>query len=130
MKQGYCGSDVLACPSKVRKGSIIGDDPLVYVTVHGTCVPTVSAAFDFPIDLHVFPNKMLSGFVDLPLLGSQLLHPYARWGRCMPFGFATEVAYWGSLLRGDTFDVSLRGTHHETFPGGVMAPPAGVKAKG
>ena len=26
MEKGHCGGDVLACPSKVRKGFIIGDD--------------------------------------------------------------------------------------------------------
>ena len=31
--------------------------------------------------------------------------------------------------RGDAFDVSLGGTHHETFLGGVMAPPARVRAR-
>ena len=82
MKQGHCGSDVLACLSEVRKGFIINDDPSVYVTGHGACAPTVSAAFDLLIDLHVLPNKLLSGFVYFPLLGSQLLHPYVRWGRC------------------------------------------------
>ena len=119
----------MVCPSDVRKGFIVGDDPSVYVTGHGVCAPTVSAAFDLPIDLRVFPNKLLSGFVYLPLLGSQLLHPYMRWGHCPPFGSATEVAYRGSLLCGDAFDVSLGGFHHETFLGGVMAPPAGVRAR-
>ena len=70
MKQGHCGSDVLACPSKVRKGLIIADDPSVHVMGHGSCAPTVSAAFDLPINLRVFLNKLLSGFVDLPLSGS------------------------------------------------------------
>ena len=73
------------------------------------CEPTVSAAFDLLIDLRVLPNKLLSSFVYLPLLGSQLLHPYVRWGRCPPFGSATEVAYRSSLLRGHAFDVSLGG---------------------
>ena len=93
MKQGRCGGDVLACPSKVRKGFIVGDDPSVYVMGHGACAPTISTAFDLPIDLRVFPHKLLSGFIDISLLGSQPLHPYMRWGRCLPFGFVAEVAY-------------------------------------
>ena len=90
---------------------------------------TVSVAFDLPIDLHVFSNELLSGFVDLPLSGSQLLHPYMRWGRYPPFGSIAEVAYRGSVIHEDALDVSLGGTRHETFPGGVMAPPARVKAR-
>ena len=129
MEQGRCGSDVLACPNDVRKGFIVGDDPSVHVMGHGACAPTVSVAFDLSIDLRVFPQKLLSGFIDLPLSGSQLLHPYARWVRCLPFDFATEVACWGSLHHGDTFDMSLGGTRHEIFLGGVMAPPAGVRAR-
>ena len=129
MEQGRCGGDVLACPSEVRKGFIVGNDPSVYVMGHGTCAPTVSMAFDLLIDLRVLPNKLLSSFVYLPLLGSQLLHPYVRWGHCPPFNSVTEVACRSSLLRGDAFDVSLRGFHHETFPRGVMAPPAGVRAR-
>ena len=69
MEQGRCGGDVLACPSEVRKGFIISDDPLVHVVGDGACVPTISAAFDLLIDQRVFLNKLLSGFVDLPLLG-------------------------------------------------------------
>ena len=30
----------------------------------------------------------------------------------------------------DAFDVSLEGTCHETFARGVMAPPAGIRARG
>ena len=128
-EQGHCGGDVLACPSEVRKGFIIGDDPSVYVTGHGACAPTVSAVFDLLIDLHVLPNKLLSSFVYLPPLGSQLLHPYVRRGCCPPFSSTVEVACQSSLLRGDAFDVSLGGFRHETFPGGVITPPAGVRAR-
>ena len=92
MEQGRCGGNVLACPSEVRKGFIVGDDPLVHVTGHNSCAPTVSAAFDLPIDLRVLLNKLLSGFVYLPLSGSQLLQPYVRWGRCSPFDSIAEVA--------------------------------------
>ena len=54
----------------MRKGFIIGDDPSIHITGHGTCAPTVSALFDLPIDLHVFPHKLESSFIDLPLSGS------------------------------------------------------------
>ena len=75
VEQGRCSGNVLACPSEVRKGFIIGDDPLVYVMGHGVCAPTVSVAFDLLIDVRVFPHKLESGFIDLLLVGSQLLHP-------------------------------------------------------
>ena len=129
MEQSHCGGDVVACSSKVRKGFIVGDDPLVHVTGHGACAPTVSTAFDLPIDLHVLPNKLLSGFIYLLLSGSQLVHPYMRWGHCPPFGSTAKVAYRSSLLCGDAFDTSPRGFRHETFPGGVMAPPTRVRAR-
>ena len=70
MEQGRCSGDVLACPNKMRKGFIIGDDPSVHVTGHGACAPTVSAAFNLLIDCRVLPNKVLSGLVYLPFLGS------------------------------------------------------------
>ena len=54
---------------KVWEAIVALNDPPVYVAGHGTCVPTVSTAFDLPINLRVFPNKLLSGFVDLPLSG-------------------------------------------------------------
>ena len=129
MKQGHCGGDVLACLSEVRKGFIVGDDPSVYVTGHGACAPTVSTTFDLLIDLRVLLNKLLSSFIYLPLSGSQLLHPYVRQGRYPSFGSAARVACRSILLYGDAFDVSLGGFRHETFPGGVMAPLAGVKAR-
>ena len=103
MKQGRGGGDVLARPSEVRKGFTIGDDPSVHVTGHGACVPTISVAFDLLIDFHVLPYKLLPDFIYFLLLGSQLLHPYMMWGRCPPFGCATEVACRGSLLHGDAF---------------------------
>ena len=70
MEQGRHGGDVLACPSEVRKGFIIGDDPSIYIMGCGACTSTVSTAFDLLIDLHVFPHKLESGFIDLPLSGS------------------------------------------------------------
>ena len=65
VKQGRCGGDVLACPGEVREGSIVGEDPLVYVMGGGACVPTVSATLDFLIDHSVLPNKLLSDVIDL-----------------------------------------------------------------
>ena len=70
MEEGRCGGDVLACPSEARMGLIIGDDPSIHIMGHGACAPTVSVAFDLLIDLHVFPHKRESGFIDLPLSGS------------------------------------------------------------
>ena len=70
MEQSRGSGDVLACPSKVRKGFIVSDDPSVYVTDHGACVPTISVAFDLLIDLHVLPNKLLSSFIYFPLSDS------------------------------------------------------------
>ena len=130
MEQGCCGGDVLARLGEARKGFIVGNDPSVYIMGRGACAPTVSTAFDLPINLRVFPHKMESGFIDLLLSSSQLLHPHARWGRCLPFSFAAKVARWGSLLHGDAFDMPLGGTRHDAVLGGVMAPPAGVRARG
>ena len=92
MEQSHCSGNVLACPSKVRKGFIVDNDPSVYVVGHGACVPTISAAPDLLIDLHILLNKLLKGFIYFPLLGSQLLHPYVRWGHYPPLGCAVEVA--------------------------------------
>jgi len=65
VKQGRHSGDVLACPSEVREGPIVSEDPLVYITSRGACVPTVSVMLDFLIDLMVLPNKLLSGVIDL-----------------------------------------------------------------
>jgi len=70
MEQGRHGSNVLAHPSEVRKGFIVGDDPSVHVTGPGARAPTVSVVFDLPIDLCALPHKLDSGFLDLPLSGS------------------------------------------------------------
>ena len=70
MEQGCRGGNVLACPGEAGKGFIVGDDPLVHVTVPGARAPTVSTAFDLPIDLRAFPHKLDSGFLDLPLSDS------------------------------------------------------------
>ena len=96
MEQGHCGGDVLARSSKARKGFIIGDDPPVYIAGHGTCAPTVSAAFDLSIEHCALLYKLDSGFLDLSLSGFQLLHPHVRWGHYLPFGFITKVAHRGA----------------------------------
>ena len=92
-------------------------------------VPTVSAALDISIELHAFLLKLDSCFLDLLVSGFQLLHPHVRWGRCLPLGLIADIVRRGSLLRGDAFDVSLGGTRHKTFLGGVMAPPTRVGAR-
>ena len=69
MEQGHGGSDVLARPSEVRKGFIVGDDPLIYIMGHGACAPTVSVALDLPIELHAFLLELESRFLDLLMLG-------------------------------------------------------------
>ena len=97
MQQGGCCGDVLAGSGKVRKGPIVGEDPLVYVTGGGACVPTVSMTLDFLIDLSVLPNKLLFGVIDLQLLCSQLLHPYVRWGHRLSSSPGVRVACQGSL---------------------------------
>ena len=65
MEQGYHGDDVLACPGEARKGFIVGDDPLVHITSHGVCAPTVSVALDLPIELYVFLLELESCFLEL-----------------------------------------------------------------
>ena len=129
MEQGHHSSDVLDYSGEAGKGFIIGDDPSGHIMGPSACAPIISTAFDLPIDLCAFPHKLEYGFLNVPLSSSKLLHPHVRWGPSLPFGFATEVAHQGSLLRGDAFDVPLGGAHHETFPGGMMAPLVGVRAR-
>ena len=69
MEQGHHSGDVLACPGEMRKGFIIGDDPLVHITGPGKCAPTVSTALDLPIELHVFLLELESRFLDLSVSG-------------------------------------------------------------
>ena len=69
MEQGSGGGDVLACPSKARKGFIICDDPLVHITGHGTCAPTVSMALYLLVELHAFLLELESRFLNLSVLG-------------------------------------------------------------
>ena len=69
MEQGRCGGDVLACPSEVRKGFIVGDDPLIYIMGHGACAPTVSVALDLPIELCVFLLELELLLIELSMSG-------------------------------------------------------------
>jgi hypothetical protein len=87
-------------------------------------------ALDLPIELRAFLLELELCFLDLLALGFQLLHPYARWGRCLPIGLNVEVICRGSLHLVDAFNVSLEGTCHEAFTRGVMASPARVRARG
>ena len=75
MQQGGCCGDVLASSGKVRKGPIVGEDPLMYGAGCGARAPPVFTAFNLAIDVRVFPNEPLPGLIDLLLTGPQLLHP-------------------------------------------------------
>ena len=75
MQQGGCCGDVLASSGKVRKGPIVGEDPLVYGAGRGACAPPVFAAFNLAIDVRVLPDEPLPYLIDLLLTGPQLLHP-------------------------------------------------------
>ena len=130
VRQEVSSSDVLTCPGEMRECLIVLDDPPVHVTGHGACAPSVSMALNLAIELCVFLLKLESRFLELLVLCFQLLHPHARWGRCLPLGLIIEAVHWGSILLVDAFDVPLGGTCHEAFTRGVMAPPAGVKARG
>ena len=72
-------------------------------------------ALDLSIELLEFLLELESRFLELLVPGLQLLHPQARWGPCIPLDLVVEVVCWGSLTLVDAFDVSLGGTHHETF---------------
>ena len=75
MQQGGCCGDVLAGSGKVRKGPIFSEDPLMYGAGRGTRAPSIFAAFNLAIDVHVLPDEPLPGLIDLFLTGPQLLHP-------------------------------------------------------
>ena len=97
---------------------------------HGARTPTVSMELDLSIELHTFLLELESRFLELLVMGLQLLHPQVRWGPYIPLTLIVEVIHWGSLFLVDAFDVSPEGTCHETFTRGVMAPPAGVRVGG
>ena len=84
-------------------------------------------ALDLSIELRTFLLELESRFLELLVLGLQLLHPQAWLGPYIPLDLIIEVVRWGSLFLVDAFDVSLGGTCHETFTRRVMAPPAGVR---
>ena len=69
MQQGGCCGDVLAGLGEVRKGPIVGEDPLVYGTGRGARAPPVFAAFNLTIDVRVLPDEPLPGLIDLLLMG-------------------------------------------------------------
>ena len=88
-------------------------------------MPTVSMA----LKLHSFLLELESCFLELLVPGLQLLRPQAGWSPCIPLDLIVEVICWDSLLLMDAFDMSLGGTYHEAFTRGVMATPAGVRAR-
>ena len=77
-EQGRHGSDVLACPGEVWKGFIIIDDPPVHVMDHGARTPTVSVALDLSLKPRAFLLELEPRFLELLVLGLQLLYPQAR----------------------------------------------------
>ena len=105
MEQGHHGDNVLACPSEVREGFIIYDDPLVHIAGHGACAPTISVMLYLLIELRAFLLELESRFLDLSVSGFQLLHRHAWRDCCLPLGLVIEVVCWGSLPLVDAFDV-------------------------
>ena len=72
-EQGHCDSDVLACSGEVWEGFVILDDPLVHVTGHDACTPTVSVALDLSLELRAFLLELESCFFELLVPRPQLL---------------------------------------------------------
>ena len=68
MQQGGCCGDILAGSGKVRKGPIVGEDPLMYGAGRGARAPPVFVAFNLTIDIHVFSDEPLPGLIDLLLM--------------------------------------------------------------
>ena len=75
MQQGGCCGDVLACSGKVRKGPIVGEDPLVYGTGRGARAPPIFAVFNLAIDVRVLLDEPLPDLIDFLLMGPRLLYP-------------------------------------------------------
>ena len=92
--------------------------------------PAVSVVTDLLLELRMFLLKLESCFLELLVLGLQLLYSLARWAPCIPLDLVVEVVCWGSLSLMDAFDVPLGGTYHETFMRRVMAPAARVRVRG
>ena len=57
------------------EGFVVLDDPPVHVTGHGARTPAVSVALDLSLELCTFLLKLESCFLELLVLGLQLLHP-------------------------------------------------------
>ena len=92
VKQGCCGSDVLACPGEVRVGFVVGEDPLVHIMGHGACASTIPAMLDLLINSLVFPDELLSGIIDFQLSCSQLLRPYMGGAAALPPSLMSGLA--------------------------------------
>ena len=65
----------LARPGEVWEDFIVLDDPPVHVVGHGARTPMVSMALDLSIELRAFLLELESCFLELLVLGLQLLHP-------------------------------------------------------
>ena len=65
MQQGGCCGDVLAGSGKVRKGPIVGEDPLVYGAGRGARASPIFAAFNLTIDVRVLLDEPLPDLIDL-----------------------------------------------------------------
>ena len=57
------------------EGFIVLDDPPVHVAGHGVRTPTVSVALDLSLELYAFLLELELRFLELLVLGLQLLHP-------------------------------------------------------
>ena len=69
LDQGRRSGDVLARLGEVQEWFIIIDDPLVHVTGHGTCVPTVFMALDLSFELRAFLLELEWRFLELLMSG-------------------------------------------------------------
>ena len=57
------------------EGFVILDDPLVDIAGHGACTPAVTVALDLLLELRAFLLELESCFLNLLVLGLQLLYP-------------------------------------------------------
>ena len=73
MEQGHRSSDVLACLGEVWEAFIILDDPLVHDVGHSVRTPTVFMVLDLSLELRAFLLELESCFLELLVLGLQLL---------------------------------------------------------
>ena len=65
VQQGHHSGDVLTCPSEVREGLVVNEDPLVCSPSRGARVPPVYAAFNLTIDVRVLLDEPLPDLIDL-----------------------------------------------------------------